>query len=73
MYADVEVVMQPVLMRYPSLNVAVQEMLEQLILPDNEETRGELRALLLPWLLEQDGFLIQPEQEMVCAIIELKR
>ncbi len=73
MYADVEIVKQPALIRYPSLDVAVQEMMEQLILSDDEQTRSELRALLAPWLVEQDGFLVQPEQEMVCAIIELKR
>ena len=57
-------------LRYPSLDAAVELLLEQLILPDNEQTRDELRRLLAQWLVEQDDMLVAPvEKKMVCAII----
>jgi SAM-dependent methyltransferase len=68
-YANVEVVRLPVSMRFPSLDVAVEESLEQLILPDNEQTRRELRSLLKGWLVEREGMLQPPVSEMVCAIL----
>jgi FkbM family methyltransferase len=68
-FASVEIVPLPPSLRYPSLDVAVTEMTEQLILPDNEKTRIELRTLLAEWLVEIDGMLVPPQQEMVCAII----
>jgi SAM-dependent methyltransferase len=68
-YANVEIVKLPPSLRYPSLEVAVMELTEQLILPANEKTRDELRALLKEWLVERDGVLIPPIPEMVCAII----
>jgi SAM-dependent methyltransferase len=68
-FANVEIVTLPPSLRYPSLNVAVREMSEQLILPDDEKTREELRALLEGWLVERDGMLVPPQQEVVCAII----
>jgi SAM-dependent methyltransferase len=68
-YANVEVVKLPSSLRYPSLDVAVQELLERLILAGDEQTRAELRRLLLGWLVERDGMLVTPIQEMVCAII----
>jgi len=68
-FANVEIVSLPPSLRYPSLDVAVTEMTEQLILPDDEITRVELRALLEEWLVEIDGVLVPPLQEMVCAII----
>ena len=72
-FANVETVTLPQSMRYPSLNVAVTEMSEQLILPDDEKTREELRALLEGWLVERDGMLVPPQQEVVCAIIWWKK
>ena len=68
-FANVEIVSLPPSLRYPSLDVAVTEMTEQLILPGNEKTRVELCALLEEWLVEKDGVLVPPLQEMVCAII----
>jgi SAM-dependent methyltransferase len=68
-FANVEIVSLPPSLRYPSLDVAVIEMIEQLILPDNEKTRMELRAVLDEWLVEIDGVLVPPLQEMICAII----
>jgi SAM-dependent methyltransferase len=71
LYANVEVVTMPNTMRYPSLDIAVMEMLEQLILPDDDETRAELRRLLAPWLIEQDGILTPPAQKFTSAIITI--
>ena len=68
-YANVEIVTLPPSLRYPSLDVAVTEMTEQLILPGDEKTSKELRALLEEWLVEIDGVLVPPLQEMVNAII----
>lgn len=68
-FANVEIVPLPPSLRYPSLDVAVTEMTEQLILPGDEKTREELRALLAEWLVEIDGMLVPPPREMVCAII----
>src|SRR6266516_1755377 len=68
-FANVEIVSLPPSLRYTSLDVAVTEMTEQLILPGNEKTRVELCALLEEWLVEKDGVLVPPLQEIVCAII----
>ena len=68
-YANVDVVTAASSLRYPSLDVAVTEMTEQLILPDDEKTRIELRALLKEWLVEVDGILVPPLKKMVNAII----
>ena len=68
-YANVDVVTASSSLRYPSLDVAVTEMTEQLILPDDEKTCNELRALLKEWLVEVDGMLIPPLKKMVNAII----
>ncbi len=68
-YANVEIVTLPPSLRYPSLDVAITEISEQLILPDDEKTRGELHDLLEGWLVERDGMLLPPLQEIVCAII----
>ena len=70
-YADVEIVKLPVSMRFPSLDIAVDEHLEQLILPTDEQTRTQLRQLLEGWLVERDGMLVPPVDEMVCAIIKI--
>jgi SAM-dependent methyltransferase len=68
-FANVEIVSLPPSLRYPSLDVAVTEMTEQLILPEDEKTCLELRALLEEWLVEIDGVLQPPLQKMVSAII----
>jgi 2-polyprenyl-3-methyl-5-hydroxy-6-metoxy-1,4-benzoquinol methylase len=68
-YANVEIVTLPPSLRYPSLDVAVTEISEQLILPDDEKIRGELQDLLERWLVERDGVLLPPMPEIVCAII----
>lgn len=68
-YANVEVVWLPSFMAYASLEDAVEEQIEQLILPDNEKTRRELRALLKDWLVERDGALRPLSQEMAAALI----
>ena len=68
-YANVEIVKLPLSLRYPSLDVAVGEVLEQLILADNEQTRSELRQLLATWLVERNGMLVPAIREMVCAIV----
>ncbi len=68
-FANVEMVTLPGSLRYPSLDDAVEELTELLILSDDEKTRGELRDMLASWLVERDGMLIPPPQEMACAII----
>lgn len=68
-YANVEVVKQPSSLRYPSLDAAVTELQEQLILPDDTRAREELRELLEGWLVERDGMLTPPGQEIVSAIM----
>ncbi len=70
-YANVEIVETTQTLRYPSLDIAVDELIEQLILPDNEKTRTELRGLLTGWLVERDGMLMPPYEKMVCAIIQM--
>lgn len=68
-YANVEVVTVSPSLRYPSLDTAVTEMTEQLILPDDDKTRVELRSLLEKWLVVSDGMLLPPLQKTVNAII----
>jgi 2-polyprenyl-3-methyl-5-hydroxy-6-metoxy-1,4-benzoquinol methylase len=68
-FANVEMVTLPGSLRYPSLDVAVEELMEQLILPGDEKTRGELRDSLAGWLVQRDGMLVPPPREMLCAII----
>ena len=68
-YANVEIVTLPPILRYSSLDVAVEEMVEQLILPDDEQTRKELRGLLEPWLVERDDVLVPPIDKIVSAIV----
>jgi len=68
-YANVEIVPAPVSPRYDTLERAVEEQLEQLILPDTEDTRAELRRLLEQWLVERDGQLVPPVDKLTCAII----
>jgi 2-polyprenyl-3-methyl-5-hydroxy-6-metoxy-1,4-benzoquinol methylase len=68
-YAHVEIVNLPGSLRYPSLDVAVEELSELLILPGDEKTREELRRMLAGWLVERDGLLVPPPREMTCAIM----
>ena len=68
-YANVEMVSLPTSLRYPSLEVAIEELSELLILPGDEKTREELRGLLANWLIERDGMLAPPARETACAII----
>jgi 2-polyprenyl-3-methyl-5-hydroxy-6-metoxy-1,4-benzoquinol methylase len=68
-YANVEVVTLPPSLRYPSIEVAVDELLEQLILPDDQHTRDELRTLVEKWLIERDGMLVPPVEKMVSGIM----
>ena len=68
-YANVEIVTLATSLRYPSLDIAVEELIEQLILPDNQQTRSELRALLEKWLVERDGMLVPPIEKNVSAVI----
>jgi SAM-dependent methyltransferase len=68
-FAGVKVVKLPPTLRYTSLDVAVEELLEQLILPDDQHTRAELRDMLNDWLIEQHGVLAPPSRDMVCAIL----
>jgi 2-polyprenyl-3-methyl-5-hydroxy-6-metoxy-1,4-benzoquinol methylase len=68
-YANVEIVKIQSSLRFPSLDVAVEELVEQLILPNDEKTRDELRNLLRDWLVEHDGILVPPIKETVCAIM----
>jgi len=70
-YASVEIVRMPWVMRYPSLDVATDELLEQLILPDDEQTRNELQELLETWVIKRDGVYVPPVDEQTCAIIRM--
>ena len=71
-YANVEIIDSPPSrqFQYTSVDEAVESLLEQLILPDDEQTRNELRRLLEQWLIERNGILVPPvEKKMVSAII----
>ncbi len=71
-YANVEITGSPPSrqFQYSSVDEAVESLLEQLILPNDEQTRNELRRLLEQWLVQQDGVLMPPTGEkMVSAVI----
>ncbi|RAQ98363.1 hypothetical protein A4R35_22675 [Thermogemmatispora tikiterensis] len=68
-YANVEIVKTPISLRYSSLDDAVEEMLEQELLPDDEATRRELRSFLANWLVPDNDELVVPGDEMVSAVI----
>ncbi len=70
-YADVEIVRMPGVIRYSSLDVAVEELREQLILPSDEETTGQLRHLLEGWLIERNGAFIPPVDTQTSAIMRI--
>jgi len=71
-YADVEIVKMPQTMRYPTIEIALDELQEQLILPDDAATRAELRKLLEGWLVERNDVLTPPFDELPCAIIRMR-
>ena len=74
MYANVEIITSPPSRQfhYASVDEAVESLLEQLILPNNEQTRYELRGLLEQWLVQQDDVLMPPTgEQMVSAVIKL--
>lgn len=71
MYADVEIVKMPQTMRYPTVEIVLDELQEQLILPGDTETRAELRKLLAGWLVERGDVLTPPVNELICAIIRM--
>jgi len=73
LYADVEIVHMPPSLRFHSIEQATEELTEQLILPDDQETQAELRAMLAAWLVERDGRLVPPVDSLPCAIIKLRR
>jgi len=71
-YANVEIINSPSSrqFQYSSVDEGVESLIEQLILPNDEQTRKELRTLLEQWLVERDGALVPPvEKKMVSAII----
>lgn len=71
-YANVEIVRTPTSLRYPSWEVAENELVEQLILPDTPEIRQELRELLHGWLIEEEGELRPPQNEILSAILSFQ-
>ncbi len=73
LYADVEIVRIPPSLRYRSLEQAVEELTEQLILPDEQKALTELRAMLADWLVERDGWLTPPVESLSSAIMKLTR
>ena len=73
-YAQVEVVARSFAFKYPSLQDAEDELLDQLILEDNRETRQELRGLLESWLIkEEEGTWSSPKTTMAQAILWWRR
>lgn len=70
-YANVEMVNVAQSLRYPTLESAVQELSEQLLLPTDEGTQEELSALLHVWLVEREGMLQAPQDAMQCAILRI--
>jgi SAM-dependent methyltransferase len=69
-YANVEIVSIPPSLRYHSLDQAVEQLTEQLILSDDQKTQHELRDLLADWLVQRDGWLVPPIDALTCAIIQ---
>lgn len=73
LYADVEVVQMPPSLRYHSLDQAVEELTEQLILPNDQRIQTELRAMLADWLVARGNRLVPPVESLPCAVIKLTR
>jgi SAM-dependent methyltransferase len=67
--AEAEVAETPVLARFRSLQAAVADYRENLLLPDTPEIRAQLRRLLKSWLIAEDGALRPPMATMPTAII----
>jgi SAM-dependent methyltransferase len=72
-YANVAVVRHAASMSFSSLGQAVDELLEQLILPHDEATRSELKQLLGGWLVERNGILVPPGEDIVYAILAIPK
>ena len=73
-YAQVEITKMPFAFTYPSLQDAEDELLDQLILEESEQTRHELRGLLKDWLIEdEDGAWRSPQFLTVLAILSWRR
>jgi 2-polyprenyl-3-methyl-5-hydroxy-6-metoxy-1,4-benzoquinol methylase len=73
LYADVEMVRTSSSLRFASLDMAVEELLEMLILPDTPQIRRELSQLLAQWLIPRGNELVPPQSELVSAILKLVR
>lgn len=69
-YAQVEVVRAPFALKYPSVQEAEDELVEQLILEDSPSVRSELRTLLENWLSQEaDHTWSSPQQDMISALL----
>lgn len=69
-YAQVEIVKAPFALKYPTLQDAEDELIEQLILEDSPPVRSELRTLLTNWLHENpDQSWSSPQQEIISAVL----
>ena len=60
-------------MLFASLDAAVDEMLDMLILPADEHTRELLRVQLSEWLVPREEELAPPQADMVSAILTLSK
>ncbi len=67
--ADVEIVEVPNHTRFTSLAEAVADYRDLLALPDNRETRAELRRLLGSWLVGPDHALRTPVATLPAAVV----
>lgn len=67
--AEAQVAETPVLARFRSLQAAVADYRDNLLLPDTPEVRARLRRLLKGWLVEEDGGLRPPMATMPTAIL----
>jgi ubiquinone/menaquinone biosynthesis C-methylase UbiE len=66
---QVEVVELPVRTRYDTVADAVENYLDQLVLPDTPDTRAELTRLVEPWLQPRKGGLSPPFRTQPAAIL----
>lgn len=66
---DVQIVEVPTMSRFATLDEAVEDYRTSLMLPDTDEAREELRALLASWLVRRDGALGVPATTMPAAIV----
>jgi hypothetical protein len=67
--ADVRILDTPQPWRYADLDTAVEEHLEQLILPDTPATRAELSSLLKDWLVADGDALRLPLTTMPIGVL----